>query len=274
MINKVLVPTDFSGVAANALDFALELALKTNAELHLIHINPVPVADINFPQETYQLYMDELNKEASEKIAELTKNVLLPSGLKFYTESVMGFITDEVTKYAKNNQIDIVVMGTTGASGIQEILIGSNTASVVGKSGIPVFVIPPGARHNAFKHILYTSDYSEPEFPAISRLIYFAELYNSKITVIHVQADADRYFNVEDNFFVKNKANIAHENITVDTLPNGDITDAINHYIDTKEVDMVVMAKHNRSWFDRIFHRSLSKKMTYHTKVPLLVLNK
>lgn len=274
MINRILVPTDFSTVADNALHFGINLAKKTGGELHIIHVNPVPVADINFPQETYQLYMDELTKESEERLTKLKNEILNPSGLKYKTDSMMGFVTDEVTRYAKEHAIDIIVMGTTGASGLQELLIGSNTASVVGKSHIPVFVIPPSAKQDQFKHILYTSDYSEPEFPAISRLIYFAELYGAKITVIHVKSESDKYFNVEDNFFVKNKTSIAHENISVETIQNADITDSINEYIDKREADMVVMAKHNRSWFDRIFHRSLSKKMSYHTRVPLLVLNK
>jgi nucleotide-binding universal stress UspA family protein len=274
MLNRILVPTDFSEVATNAIDFALNLCVKTGAQLHVIHVNPVPVADINFPQETYQLYMDELNKEAAEKIESLKKEVLLPSNVKFVTDTMMGFITDEINQYSKQNGIDLIVMGTTGASGIQELLIGSNTASLVAKSTIPVFVIPPGAKHDHFKHILYSSDYSEPEFPQISRLIYFAELYDAVITVIHTKSESDRYFNIEDNFFVKNKANIAHEKITVEPVQSGDITDAINEYIDKKGVDMVVMAKHNRNWFDRIFHRSMSKRMSYHTRVPLLVLNK
>ena len=274
MINRILVPTDFSEVAVNAVDFAISLSSKIGAELHVIHINPVPVADINFPQETYQLYMDELNKESLEKITHMKKELLLPSGVKFVTDTMMGFVTDEIQKYVKDNNIDLIIMGTTGASGMQELLIGSNTASVVGKTHIPVFVIPPSAKLESFKHILYTSDFSEPEFPAMSRLVYFAELFGSKITVLHSKSESDKYFNVEDNFFVKNRQQIEHEHITLETLDNVDITDAINKYVDQHHVDMVVMAKHNRNWFDRIFHRSLSKRMTYHTKVPLLVLNK
>jgi len=274
MINRILVPTDFSQVAENALDFAINLATLTKSELHVIHVNPVPVADINFPQETYQLFMDELNKEAGDKLQQLTKDVLIPSGVKFVTDSMMGFITDEVMNYSKLNAIDLIVMGTTGASGLQELLIGSNTASVVGKSHIPVFVIPPSASLRKFNHMLYASDYSEPEFPAISRLIYFAELFDSKITVIHAKSEFDRYFNSENNFFVKNKTQMDLSRITLVQSESKDITIAVNDFIDTKGADMVVMAKHNRSWFDRLFHRSLSKQMTYHTRVPLLVLNK
>lgn len=274
MINRILLPTDFSEVANNALVFALDLCQKTNSAIHILHVNPVPVADINFPQETYQLYLSEMKDYAGKELAALVEKYLKPSGIAYTTHTQIGFVNDEVLQYVQNHQIDLVVMGTTGASGLQELLIGSNTASVVGRATVPVFVIPPSARHNEFKHVLYASDYSEPEFPAVSRLIYFAELYDARITVIHAKTESDRYFNSEDNFFVKNRQKIKSEQISIETVGEKDITDAVNDYIDHKGVDMVVMAKHNRSWFDRIFHRSLSKRMTYHTRVPLLVLNK
>jgi K+-sensing histidine kinase KdpD len=106
------------------------------------------------------------------------------------------------------------------------------------------------------------------------RLIYFAELFDCPLDVIHVKSDADKYFNAENNFFKKNKANITYPNINYIQLEKGDIIQSINHYVEENHGDLLVMAKHNRSFFDRLFHRSLSKKMAYHTKIPLLVLVK
>ena len=74
MISKILLPTDFSEVANNALDFALDLIKKTNSELHIMTINPVPVVDINFPQETFPLFMDELKQAAEAKLEMLKQN--------------------------------------------------------------------------------------------------------------------------------------------------------------------------------------------------------
>ncbi len=274
MITNILLPTDFSAPALNALNFAIDICNKTNAKLHVLHIKHIPVLDASFPAETYQLYLDEIEKTTSEGLQNLENDVLKKSNVKYELNTAIGFVNDEVQAYVKNNNTDLVVMGTKGASGLQEILIGSNTASVVGKSEVPVFVIPPSAVHADFKHILYSTDYNEPEFPSVSRLVYFAELYKSKITVLHVKTDFDLYFNSERNFFVRNKSNITYPDITVVNMEKTETSDAINKYVDEKGVDMVVLAKHNRSWFDRLFHRSFSKQMTYHTKVPLLVLNK
>jgi nucleotide-binding universal stress UspA family protein len=80
--------------------------------------------------------------------------------------------------------------------------------------------------------------------------------------------------NTERNFFKRNRENISHHDITVVNMDKIETTDAINQLIDEKKVDLLVLAKHNRSWFDRLFHRSFSKRMSFHTKIPLLVLNK
>lgn len=274
MITHILIPTDFSSVADNALEFAIDLCKKTGAKAHVLHVKHIPVMDATFPAETYQLYLDEIEKAASEGLAKLEANKLKPSGVNYQLHSTIGFVNDEVQAAVHKFNIDLVVMGTTGASGLQEILIGSNAASVVGKSEVPVFVIPPSAKHAAFKHILYSTDYNEPEFPSVSRLIYFADLYQSKITVLHVKTDFDMYFNAEQNFFKRNKENISYPDITIVNMEKTETTEAINKYVNEKGVDMVVLAKHNRNWFDRLFHRSLSKKMTYHTSVPLLILTK
>jgi hypothetical protein len=104
--------------------------------------------------------------------------------------------------------------------------------------------------------------------------MYFAELFDARVTILHVKTSYDKYFDAEHNFFVRNKSNISHEDITIVNKENMEVTDAIEKQIEENHVDMLVMAKHSRSFFDRLFHRSLSKKMAYHTKIPLLVLYK
>lgn len=274
MISTILVPTDFSDVANNALQYALKFAEKVNAKVHVLHVTHIPVVDASFPADVYQTFMAEIEETAKSNFENLEKKYLENSGVKYHTSTVMGFVNDEVKEFADKNDIDIIIMGTTGASGLQELLVGSNAASTVTKSHVPVLVIPPSSTYHDLKHIVYSSDYNEPEFPAVSRLIYFAELYDAKISVLHVNNEADRFFDSANNFFVRNRQNISYEKLKMVKLPEGDVMDKINEYVVKEHADMLVMAKHNRGFFDRIFHRSLSKHMTYHTKIPLLVLFK
>ncbi|MFA9214988.1 MAG: universal stress protein [Candidatus Methylacidiphilales bacterium] len=275
MISKILIPTDFSEVANNALQYAIHLAQKVNAELHVFHIKNIPLVDTSYPNTIYQTYMVEIDEFATKNFEKLETNVLIPSGLSFKTQSAYGFINDEIQEYTKTNQIDLIILGTTGASGIQEILIGSNAASVVAKSEIPVLIIPPMAKFEEILHLVYATDFNEPEFPAVSRLAYFSGLYNAEISILHVKSEYDDYFDKEHNFFVKNKDQIALNNWKiVNVTEKENIIESINSYVEANRTNLLVMAKHNRNFFDKLFHRSLSKQMAFHTKIPLLVLNK
>jgi nucleotide-binding universal stress UspA family protein len=274
MISHILVPTDFSTVADNALKYAISFAIQTKAKIHLLHVKSFPVMDTSFPADAYATLIEEMDKIAIAGFEKRVQELLEPAKVAFQTTHISGFVNEEIINYSKNNPIDLIIMGTTGASGIQELLIGSNAATTVGKSEIPVLVIPPTAAFTEIKHILYASDYTEPEFPALSRLLFFAELNDAAISVLHVKTDYDRYFNAANNFFVRNKAHIKREQIQLVQSEKTEVADAINAHIDEHPTDLLVLAKHNRSFFDRLFHRSLSKQMAYHTKIPLLVLHK
>jgi nucleotide-binding universal stress UspA family protein len=274
MISTVLVPTDFSDVANNALHFALKFAQKANAKVSVLHVTHIPVVDASFPAEVYETFMTEIEVTTKNNFKKLEETYLKNSGIDYEIFTVMGFVNDEVKEFAEKNNIDLIIMGTTGASGIKEVLVGSNASSVVARSHVPVLVIPPSSTYHDLKNIVYSSDYNEPEFPALSRLIYFAELYDATISVLHVKNEADKFFDSTNNFFVRNKHNISYEKIKMVKLAEGDVMDKINEFIVNEHADLLVMAKHDRTFFDRIFHRSLSKHMTYHTKIPLLVLNK
>ncbi|MCU0423882.1 MAG: universal stress protein [Bacteroidia bacterium] len=273
MINNILFPTDFSAVAEQALKYAISLCDKCEAEIHILHVKQIPLTDPSFPADTFQNYVNEIEAFEKEKWNELEQKIIIPSGIKHTFHSVTGFVADEVVQFSDLNSIDLIIMGTTGASGLAEILIGSNTASVVGKTSTPLLVIPPSAGYAPLQHILYATDFSEPEYPAISRIIYFAEIFDAKLTILHVKTEFDRYFNSANHFLNKNKDNITRE-YTLIHLDDQDVFEAIDKFVNQEAIDLLVMAKHKRSFFDRLFHRSLSKRMAYHTKVPLLILNK
>lgn len=274
MINKILFPTDFSPVAQNALNYALKVAEKSGASLHILHVRQMPMIDATYPADTYQLFASEIEEVENENRKKLEQSLAGKTTASYEFFSIMGFVADEVVAHAEEHGIDLVIMGTTGASGIAEVLVGSNAASVIGKAVVPVLVIPPAHGYKEINHILYSTDFNEPEFPAVSRMMFFAELYDAKISVLHVKTEYDKYFNSENNFFVRNKEQFSKNEINIINVEEGDVSDTIDRYVDQLNIDLLVMAKHNRSFFDRLFHRSLSKKMAYHSKLPLLVVNK
>jgi nucleotide-binding universal stress UspA family protein len=274
MIKRILVPTDFSPVATNAVKYALQLASKTGSSLDLLHVNGIPVLDTTFPPDIYQNFVVEMDNATKENFANLERELLQNSGIPYKVHTTVGFVKDEVMDFAEKNNCGLILMGTTGAGGIEEMLVGSNAASIVGASTIPVMVIPPTASFTEIRHIVYSSDFNEPEFPAVATLLYFAGLFNADLSVIHVRTEYDQYFDSANHFFKRNKDNIPYDKWKLVKLDTDDVMEGIEGYINQFHTDLLVMAKHNRSFFDRLFHRSLSKKMAYHTRIPLLVLTK
>jgi nucleotide-binding universal stress UspA family protein len=275
MINKILIPTDFSEVANNALQYAIQLAKKTHAEIHILYVKNIPIMDNSFPNNVYQSYLIDVEEFTKKSFNDLIEKVLKNTEVKFETHTVFGFIKDEIQDFSDKNNIDLIVLGTTGASGMQEILIGSNAASVAANSTIPVLIIPPHARFEELIHLVYATDFNEPEFPAVARLAYFANLYDADVSVLHVKSDYDEFFDAEHNFFSRNKDADEFKKWKIIKLPKGDsVIESINTFIINNHSNMIVMAKHNRNFFDKLFHVSLSKKMAFHTQIPLLVLNK
>ncbi|MCA0428579.1 MAG: universal stress protein [Bacteroidetes bacterium] len=273
MISKILVPTDFSQAAENAMDYAIGFAQKTKASIHLLHINQVALVDASMPAESYQMFVKEQEDFTAENFERLGKK-LKEKSVNFTLSSHYGFVADEICHYAHTENADLILMGTTGSSGISEILVGSNAASVVAKTEVPVLVIPPSCVYKDPGRIVYASDYNEPETYVLRRLVYFAELFDCPLDVIHVKSENDKYFKAENNFFKRNKSEISYPQLQFIELEKGEIIASINEYVDGVKADLLVMAKHNRSFFDRLFHRSMSKKMAYHTHVPLLILVK
>ncbi|OYU97006.1 MAG: hypothetical protein CFE21_01580 [Bacteroidetes bacterium B1(2017)] len=273
MISKIVIPTDFSAPALQAMQYAILLAKKMNAGLNILHINQVAMVDATIPAETYQLFVKEIEDQTTFQFNELEKT-LKDSGLVYSMHSRYGFVAEEICDFALKHEADLIVMGTTGASGAAEVLFGSNAASVVAKTHVPVMVIPKEIKYKELERIVYATDYNEPEFPAMLRLVYFAEQYDCPLDVLHVKSDSDKYFNAENNFFKKNHDRISYPNINFVELEKGEVIPSINNYVDEMKVDLLVMAKHNRNFFDRLFHRSLSKQMAFHTHIPLLVLVK
>lgn len=274
MINRILVPTDFSPVAANALRYALHFAAQTNAEVHLINVIGLPVMDAYFVASSYMAFTYEMEDSARALFEKLKKKFYKGAESKFRSTIVQGDVYNEINAYAKKEHIDLIIMGTSGASGLEEVFFGSTAAAIASRSEIPVLIIPPEAAYHQLKHIVYATDHNEPEFPAVSRLMYMAELYDARVTVLHVKSEYDNYFDADKNFFVRNQKHISYKRWKMVKLRDKNVMEGIDRYITENKTDLLVLAKHKRSFFDRIFHRSLSKRMAYHIHIPLLILSK
>lgn len=279
-MKNILLPTDFSPNAENALNFAVEVVRKVKGNLILFHAYSVQLIDPNMPAEIYLSAYQEEEKSAKESLEELSKKIIDSNkdenGNNLFTvEAVVtqGLVVDEVLSMTEEYKIDLVIMGTHGASGITELILGSNTASVIEKSSVPVLAIPYNAVYKEIKNIVYAYDDIKSGLPSFQKLLEFAKIYDSEITLLHIIESEKNTEELNKKEFEKIKQSITYEKVQLELVKEEKVLEGINDYICSNPVDVLAMAVRKKTLLDKIFSRSLTKKMAYHTKIPLLALH-
>lgn len=273
---RILVPTDFSPTAERAFRFAAELASKTKGTIILFHANEkeeVPYFDTAEQRDAYQ---HQLETKQLKRLQRLKKKVVSREmNVMVSTIVSQSPVAKNILSFAKQNRMELIVMGTQGASGLEKTLIGSTTSQVVEKSPIPVMVIPEKYEWKDPKEIVFATNYHCEDRPALSFTLSVAKVLNADVTVLHIN-------NVEkvekDNahcfsnyaYFLQRTFNDSH--IMFKELKSTSIKDSLEHLADTVPFDIMVMVRRNKKFLEKIFLKSLTKNMACTTRLPLLVV--
>lgn len=273
---KILLPTDFSKLSKVAVLYAAKLAKKINAEivlLHVVFISSPPRAQAAL--KTNQI-LDAMIDNAKQDFVYITNEIKQAVGNKIGVsyKIVKGHPVENVIEtFAHHNDIDLIIMGTKGASGLIKVLIGSNANTVIGNSNIPVIAVPEHARFNNIKHIVYASDMLSVN-KEMKTLIQFAHLFDSSIHLLHIISPNSK--KKIDKIKIQNdlisKYNYPH--ISVYVSLNDDIVEAIDEYIADVKADLLAMFTHKPTFFEKIFEKSVTREMAFHSWIPLLAIKK
>ncbi|MEW6469397.1 MAG: universal stress protein [Bacteroidota bacterium] len=272
-MKTILVPTDFSKSAENAMYYACELASATGAKIILFHAYHIPVAVAEMP--TIVVSMEELDKELTAKMEKVKEEILSVYKLLIVKcELKAGFAAEEIADMAKEKNADLIVMGITGAGKLGQVLIGSNTISLIRRTAVPVLVVPEEARFRVPASIALASDYKEIQNnESIEFLKKLLHDFNAHLLVFNVHKEKEPV-TVE-----KAAAGLRLENQLSDVehdlyFPEDEsVIHGIDEFVTNHQVDMLVMVSRKHHIFDRLLHASNTKRMLFHTHIPLLVLH-
>jgi nucleotide-binding universal stress UspA family protein len=275
-MKKILVPTDFSEVANNAFVHALELASKVDAELLLLHTYELPIVDNQFFPENYQTIFDSLEMAQFEKFKELVPKlhaIAEERKLQHITFSHIimdGDLVYNIKECITKEGIDMVVMGTSGATGWKEVFIGTNTGEVISSVSVPVLCVPAVAEFNFIKNIGFTTRFREKDKVALTKTIEIAKLTHSRVKCLYVKTDAS---DVVDDKITYWEEEFKNDPIQFFVIPDDDVTTTILDFITNQEIDILAMVRHKRNFFVNLFEMSLAEKMSYKSEIPVLVLH-
>lgn len=278
-MKKILFPTDFSDASLNSKNYAIEIAKRSNAQIYLLNIYNVTIYDPNMPAELVMETMNEAQKFAKENLESLSKEFVSQkydngNNLNVSVVYKQGLVSDEIQLFVEENNIDLVIMGTTGESGFLDKILGSNTASVLEKVNCPVLAIPGKAAYKDIQNVVYASNLTDNDKKEVAYLRDFVQLFNASLTYLHVCDQDDKPLeNEKETIFNELKKETDYDKIVLEYTDGTDVEKSIESYINSHPVDILVMAIHKRNFFEKIFKKSLTKEMVYHSQIPLYALH-
>jgi nucleotide-binding universal stress UspA family protein len=274
-MKKILFPTDFSDNAENALKYTIGLTASLKADLILFH-------SWRADAHAFQMLNEDISEEAImmdslQKLEECRmKTITEAKNIKVDIKAEYGFAVDKIVEAAEAMKADLIVMGTKGASGIEGVLLGSNTAAVMERAKCPVLAIPEQSHFSEIKQIVFATDFRENDIEAILYLTGIASLFDSNLKVVHI-ADSMVPVNYESALLrvfetdIRNKT--AYKKIEFEIIKGKNTTRALNDYIKEKEIDLVAVSTRRKNVFTRIFDSSFTKKLAYHSIIPVMAFH-
>lgn len=265
-MKRILIPTDFSPVADNALAYAIEIAAQFGSELYLYHVYSLHKIDRHpdFSDE------DQPYKKKLEKKMKLTRlkfiDRITELGLTLHTLVEHNTVLSVFDRTAEKYQIDLIVMGSKGATGFKKAFFGSMAATALQMAKVPVLVVPPDHSFSLARIVL-AADPNGVSPRTLTPLQKLAGKFGSKVTVLNVDTGSEK--NLADEM----TASLPEIDTTYREVPlTKSVNDSINEYIEGNQYGLLCMVRREKGFFDSLFQKSFTQSQVYDSPIPLLVL--
>jgi nucleotide-binding universal stress UspA family protein len=277
-MRKVLLPTDFSEGAANALQFLTQQFRYEPLEITLLHTYHLQIVDPFTHQEMISMQEKELRTWAEEKLENIKQKILheLP-GSHVNCVTRLGLAVDEILNFSEENDIDFIIMGTLGASGLSEILIGSNTAKVIEFSRCPVLAVPLHFRSYRLPteklKVTYACDFTDLDLYSFLQLNKFLSLCNGKLCLMHVVKSKDE---INSDFVqeIIDFLSLSFDALEFELIEASDVLKGIKEFTEKNPQNILATTTHKRTFLDKLYSKSITTSIAFHNQTPLLALHK
>ncbi len=277
-MKRILCPTDYSQAAINAVEYAAQLAKNIEAELILLQIlEAYKLQDIANVSSGFSPAVEKRENEAQKKLEAYSQaveeefSVKCHARVKSYTSGVDTALKKEVER----ENYDLIVMGTNGADDLRQFYFGTHTYNVLRNSTTPFLIVPEECPFKEFKDIIYALDYIEGNETALKNLMQFSRDFNPNITVLHISekptAISQQVFRSFKNIL---EDSLGDSRIRFQRIVEEDTPLAIDNYTMDTDADLLVLLTKKYSLTERIFHTSLTKKLSFIASYPMLVYNR
>ncbi len=281
-MKRILVPTDFSEQAGYAMDLACQIANKSNIELVALHVlDHTGLFDFSAGSSSYPLMGNPAGLELDQNFLELLynnaeekcKNFLKPyenKSLKITQKIKIGSAFHYITEEIEDNNTNLVIMGSKGASGFEEVLIGSNTEKVVRHAKCPVLTVKTKVNLKEVKNIVFATDFHEEGAQVADELKKLQEVFHAKLHLVRVNTPNNfetnrRIMEHVDSFISENKISNYSVNIYNEKVEE----DGIIFFAQDINADLIALATHGRSGLLHLLSGSIAEDVVNHAQRPV-----
>lgn len=274
-VKRILVPVDFSEESRQAFLYAMALSREFGARITLFHASHLLEVDSPFVQMATEA---QIEKSIELRLSEWGRHVIShsASGLEFPEIRVKyGTATDSIVAEAASHPYDLIIMGTQGAHGIEDGILGTISSHVVRKTDIPAMVIPLGCSFSPIQRILYATNFAENDLQSIYLLTRYFKSFRPRITILHVQYPGAKQVDRQrmDEFTDQVKQNIPYAAMDFLLQEGESVGEIIQEIATYKEYDLLCLSMRRLNPFDRVTTRSETKKVVKDPRLPVLVLH-
>ena len=272
-----IVPTDFSDTSKNAARFAASLSEQVQ-DVQIILYNVFEKIDTESSDGSVVYNDHSSRKKIMELALDSVKTEMLqtaPSAnILCYAEEESSFI-DSLERLARHKEANLIIMGITGATRLAQIFIGSNTLNMVNRNVCPVMIVPPDAVFTGIKNVAFTSDFKEVEKTTPAKALNeVLDMFKPFIHVVNV--DSEHYVEVTEEYKAeraKLETILAGYETEYYFMRQFDFVDAINQFVADYKIDLIFTVPKNHSFLGSLFKSSHTKKLAYHSHVPLVAIH-
>ena len=272
-MQNILVPIDFSTCATNALNYAIEIAQRTGATLHLLHV-VFPSQSIH--NSTYDaLWIDEYLENRKKNLKKLVARIHKKNGsnavsIKTYVE--IGYPTMTIDQLAGETKADLIILGTKGATGLKDAFLGSTAGNLITKTKTPMLVIPPKAKYLEGAKIAFATDFRvqlDPNSKAV--LIELLKIHDANLEVLHVFDKSTDVPDKEKERVFMQKINGIKANFHY--LHDTNKINAVANFIESIQANGLISIAHDHGIWHKLFFESTTRAIAHRIQVPMIVLH-
>lgn len=280
IMNKILVPVDFSGSSDWGFYYAYNLAQQFGAELYVLHIYRPPYVESTMPPDMIKQILHDREMELLGHLKANAQPPLIYPKDKVVDRVVIHYLLEsgadvDIAAAAEKIDADLVVMGTHGAGNAMDKVWGTNTAKVIRTAKCPVMAIPSGVSFEGVRSIAYATDYDVDDLDNILQLVLFATAINAKVHCIHINhVLSEANVEIEADFKNKFQERFKELPVTFSVRSSTSIEEGLETFLRINKVDILSMLTHKRSLWDRLFgEKSMTREMAMRSNIPLLAFH-